>query len=467
MNHTFSIRLPGGRLDLEVSTLVRVGMILGVLLLSAFLAMRAQVNFLFLLIGIGGLLVLLQAPRLGLIILLVGSLVLPFSIGTGTQTPINITVILIPVLLGVWVADMMRRRELKLAYSRTMWPLFALAASATVSLLAGSLPWNLFARTAPVNTQVAGWAIFIFSLGIFLLVGNLVDDVRWLKILVVLFLGISGLYMASRIAELPFSALMNYLHSDGSMFWVWTVAMAAGQLLFNRNLGRVGQLALAALILATIGIGFFQARDWASGWVPPMIALATILTLRSWRLGIVVIIAGIAYVVLERPEMFALETGVESYSILTRDVARNILVQQVFPLSPIIGLGPANYYWYTPLYPILGWYVNFNSHNNYVDILLQLGAVGMLCFIWLVTEIGLLGWRLRNRFKNNFAQGYVYGCIGGLVGSLAAAWLADWLFPFAYNIGLSGFRASILAWLFMGGLVALEQIARRSESKNS
>jgi hypothetical protein len=42
-----------------------------------------------------------------------------------------------------------------------------------------------------------------------------------------------------------------------------------------------------------------------------------------------------------------------------------------------------------------------------------------------------------------------------------AASLVDWVLPFAYNIGLAGFRASILPWIFMGGLVCVEQLVRK------
>jgi hypothetical protein len=30
--------------------------------------------------------------------------------------------------------------------------------------------------------------------------------------------------------------------------------------------------------------------------------------------------------------------------------------------------------------------------------------------------------------------------------------------PFVYNIGFTGFRASVLAWLFLGGLISLEHV---------
>jgi hypothetical protein len=39
-----------------------------------------------------------------------------------------------------------------------------------------------------------------------------------------------------------------------------------------------------------------------------------------------------------------------------------------------------------------------------------------------------------------------------------AAFLVDWVLPFVYNIGLTGFRASVLPWIFIGGLIAIEQM---------
>ena len=227
----------------------RLMIVLGVLLLSAYLGRQPTENYLILTIGVGAILILLRWPRLGLIALLVGSLVVPFSIGTGTQTPLNIAVLLIPVLLAVWFADMIRRHEFQLTPSRTTLPLLAFATAATVSLIASGLPWNLFAGTAPLLTQLGGWTVFVFSVGVFLLVANQVTNERWLKMLVALFLSIGGLYISGRINPLlsPLSEIMNQLGSDGGMFWAWVVALACGQLLFNRKLRRLLQVGLAVL----------------------------------------------------------------------------------------------------------------------------------------------------------------------------------------------------------------------------
>jgi len=49
----------------------------------------------------------------------------------------------------------------------------------------------------------------------------------------------------------------------------------------------------------------------------------------------------------------------------------------------------------------------------------------------------------------------VYGALGGLSGMLTAAMLGDWVLPFVYNVGLKGLRASVIGWLFLGGLIAV------------
>ncbi len=47
--------------------------------------------------------------------------------------------------------------------------------------------------------------------------------------------------------------------------------------------------------------------------------------------------------------------------------------------------------------------------------------------------------------------------VAALAASLVIMLLADWILPFVYNIGFEGFQASILVWLFWGGLVAIPQ----------
>ncbi len=437
--------------------------VLSVLTLSAYLAPRASLNHLLLLLGAGGVLVFLHKPELGLIALLIAALSVPFAIGTGTQTSLHAAILLIPVLLAVWVADMIHRRTLRLVPSLVNAPLIAFAIGATISFLAGNLPWNYFADKASLQAQMGGWAVFVLSAAVFLLMANQITDLHWLKALTGLFLALGAVVVIGRVLP-PVATLSNLLVVDraqGSLFWVWLVALSGGQAFFNRSLGRTWRLGLAMLALAVLGVGWFQGLGWASGWMPEMVALGALLWLRSWRLGLLLTAVGVAGVLVRDPDLPARLVALKQYSIDTRLIAWQIVLGQVIQANPVIGLGPANYYHYTPLYPILGWYVKFNSHNQYVDIVAQLGIVGLALFAWLMLSVGRLGWGLRERVDNEFARGYVYGCLGGLAGTLVAGMLGDWFLPFVYNIGLAGFRASMLGWLFLGGLVAIEQITLR------
>ena len=440
--------------------------IAGVVLLSAYLGPRASVTQLAIVPAIVALNVLLRTPELGVVAFLLAALVVPLSLGTNTQTAPPIAIVFIPVLVGIWLLRGWRQHSIRPVASAINLPLLTFAVSATLSLIAGNLPWNLFAVRANPEVQVGAWAIFILSFLALLLVGNLIGDVRWLKRTVAVLFGVGAFFIAARLRDpsvsLSGSSVLN--SNTGSMFWTWLVALAGGQALFNRSLSRPWRVAAAMLVVLSLYVGWFQSRNWVSGWLPPLVAVLVLVWLYSWRLGLAVTLIGGVAVFIAYPTLLDELTGIKQYSIDTRVVARDILLTQVFPLSPVLGLGPANYYHYTPLYPILGWNVKFNSHNNYIDLLLQVGVVGTAAFAWLMAVLTGLGWRLRRQvdaWTDKFSIGYVNGCIAGLVATLVACGLGDWFLPFVYNIGFAGMRASLIAWIFLGGLVAIEQIARR------
>jgi hypothetical protein len=78
--------------------------------------------------------------------------------------------------------------------------------------------------------------------------------------------------------------------------------------------------------------------------------------------------------------------------------------------------------------------------------------------VWFFIELAILGLRLRDRVPPGFTRAFVYGAGGGLVATAVAGMLGDWVLPFVYNIGFSGVRTGIFAWIFLGGLVALENM---------
>jgi hypothetical protein len=418
----------------------------------AFMASQRQLTLVLVLpLGIGLGLTFLRWPPVGLIVASVAGLVVPFLGPSG----LNVTMILVALLLGLWLLDLLvRQRPIQIAPSRTLWPLLSFVVVAVISFGVGQLPWLSFALHAPLGAQLGGLSIIVLSVGTFLLVANQIRDLRWLSRLTWTFLAIGGLSVLVR-SVLPAFGLptRDLFQQVGTVFYVWLVGMAFSQAMFNQDLHRGWRLALGGLVLATLYFLFIVKFADKSGWLTSFVCIAAIIVARSWR-------AGLALAPVAALSALYLWTGLvatDEYSISTRFDAW-IIMGQIIKINPLWGLGFANYYWYTPLFPIRGYAVSFNSHNNYVDIVAQMGLVGLVCFLWLLCEIGRLGWGLRRHMPAGFAQAYVYGALGGLAGMVVAGMLGDWVLPFFYNIGLNGFRSSMLGWLFLGGLVSLAQM---------
>ena len=457
----------------HINNKLRLLVIFGALILSAILpsmaSQRVIILISLLLLGGSTVVIFMHWAPLGLLSLIIATLLVPFAIGTGTQTSINVTVLLLTLLMGLWLFDMIvQKRQLKLTPSKTNLPLVAFIIVSVFSFISGQLPWFIFAQSAPLLSQVGGLAVFFLSAGAFLLVANQIKEIVWLERLTWLFLILGGSYIAGQLLPM-LGQVTNRLFqngSTGSLFWVWLVALAFSQSLFNQGLSLHWRLALGALVLSTFYVNIVQGQTWTSGWLPPLVSVVVINWAFTSRFGFLVTTAAaaVATVNLQRISSFVMVGG-NAYSLMTRLEAWRIL-GEIVKVNPILGLGPANYYWYTPLFPILGYSVVFNSHNNYVDIIAQTGLLGLGCFLWFVWEVGRLGWQLRSRVPEGFARAYVIGALGGLAGTLAAGMLGDWFLPFVYNIGLNGFRASVLGWLFLGGLVVLEKTTNNS-SKNT
>lgn len=448
------------QVDLRLT--LRLLVIAGVLFASVYIAPRLHGQRLWIVLAIpllvAGVILLLRHPQWGLLVLIPIALVIPFTFGTGTQTRIPLVVPLIAGLTSLWVFDMLVRRRVHLLRSGALPPLFCLTAAAILAFINGQLPW-FGVRGAPLVSQLGGLAIFLLSAATVMLVAHQVDDMRWLRWLVWSFLGLGAVFVVGQLAQLGVvTSRLFPAGATGGLFWVWLIGLAAAQAVFNNTLPRPWRLALGLLTIATLGLGLLDF-DWKSGWLPALATMAVVIWLSVPRLRFLLLVA---FAVVASPyALDALNALIvdDLYSWNTRILAWRIVLE-VAQVSPVIGLGPANYYFYTPLIPILGYRVQFNSHNQYVDLVAQTGVVGLLCFLWFAWAIGRLAWRLFHRLSGGFERAYTAGVFAGLIGTLVAGMLGDWLLPFVYNIGFTGYRSAILAWLFFGGLLAIERLAQ-------
>jgi hypothetical protein len=394
----------------------------------------------------------LKTHSIGLAALIVTAVVFPIEF-----EPMNSSLVLAAFVCALWPLEGVVLRRAILDPSRAVRAALAFMAIAAFSFVAGQYPW-FHAPGAPLKAQLAGLSLFLFSVGLFLAVGHRVRHVVHLRLLTWLFLVAGAIVCIADVFYIGIISRWIKPESLGSLFWTWLVAVSFSQAVLNRQLSYTARISLFCLTVLTVFRAFFLAKSWVSGWLPSLVALGVISIFKLPRLTLGIGLLSFPVGLSLFAKIWDSLMTVEQYSYITRLEAWKVL-WQLIERCPLIGSGPANYYYYTLLFPILGWYVKFNSHNNYVDLLAQTGFLGFFAFCWFAIEIFLLTLRLRLKVPAGFARAYATGALGGLSGSLVAGMLADWIIPFVYNIGTRGFRSSLLFWLFMGGVLALKRMS--------
>jgi hypothetical protein len=405
------------------------------------------------------LIVQLKKPFWGLMTLVIMAVAFPVEFrgfaGVMMSSSFPLTALVCAIwLLGIMIID----RGALFDSARVVYAALTFSGVTLIAFGVGQYPWFRI-EAAPLPAQVAQLGLFLLSVCLFLVVGHQLKHPAQLKWLTWMFLAAGTITCVMQaVTQLNFVAKWTTRPgSVGSLFWTWFVALSFSQALLNRSLSLRARAFLFGVTALSLYHGIFQIRSWASGWLPPLVALSVIflITLPRLSVGSALLAIPVGLFLARQFSDFLMHD--EEYSVMTRGAAMQVM-WQLIERSPLLGLGPANYYYYTQNFPILGWYVSFISHNNYLDLLAQTGLIGLLAFAWFAFEICWLTLRLYARLPEGFAKAYAIGACGGLAGSLASGMLGDWFIPFYYNAGILGFRSSLLFWVFAGGILALKRM---------
>ncbi|MEZ4731873.1 MAG: hypothetical protein R3E79_32535 [Caldilineaceae bacterium] len=355
----------------------------GVLLASVIIGVRTSLLYLALPVGVGAVLLFLRQPAVGVTLTMIGGMMMPFN-GPGG---VNLTMVGILFLTGLWFLGMiMVWGDLRFEVVQITRPALLLLVVVALALVIGQVSWYR-AQAAPMSAQIGGVMVFITAIAALLVVGHQVNETRWLAMLVTVMIVYGAVHMIGWV-EPHLGRYISRLYQGGattSMFWTWIITLAFSQALFNRHLWFGWRIGLIGVVGLTFYVAYVLNGDWKSGWMPGLVSLAVLLLLRSWRFGYLLALLGIM------PAMDLVSSAVASdeYSYATRLDAWSI-VSEIIKANPVLGLGPANYYWYTPLFRIRGYAVNFNSHNQYIDLIARTGFLGLLVYLWLLGSIGWL-----------------------------------------------------------------------------
>lgn len=455
----------------NLASLLLVGLVVLAVAGLAFVAgSRAEPRLLAALLGALVLAVLLTRPQVGPYLLVGAALLLPLDIGTGTHVRLNLVTLLIPAVLAVWFISMIQRHQIRVLPSRLNRPLFLFLLANLLSLAIGNLTWDPGVPRGGnfLIVQLAQWALFAFSAIALWLTVHLVPGEFGLRTLTWFFLALGGglavlvyLWGLGRVVDV-FATLALFR----APFWILLAGLAGGQLLFNSRLSLWVKCTLAALLALILINIFVDWREHSSYWVSLSAVMGTLVWLRWPRLRIPIVLVVVLLLMVEIlfPAVYDFAGGDDEWT--ESGGSRLTLIGRVVEVTmrnPITGLGPAAYRSYASMTPLVYqravWYAPMvNSHNNFVDIFAHAGLLGLGLFIWFMVEVARLGFRLRNRLTTGFAAGYINGMLATMAGIVVAMLLLDWFLPFVYNVGFPGFQASVLVWLFLGGLIIYENL---------
>jgi O-antigen ligase len=440
---------------------------------AAILGYRSSPIGVAVIIGPAGLVVLLRKPLIGLFLLITVALLGPIAIGTGTEVSLNLAALLVPALFIIWLVTRMNQHDVRLSPSPTTRPLILFLALTMLSIFIGNLIWD---PTVPrssnfIIVQLAQWGLFAFSAFVFWLVGNMIQHEVWLRRLTAAFLVVGG--ALAIIEMLPQGPTLLFSVATFAMnrapFWALLTALAAGQLMFNRDLSKRWRIYLIVILLAVLSYAFGEQRATASNWMGVVVVLGVLVWFRlpKWRWLAMSALAVLAASGILFQSIFSFAGGDAEWE--ESGGSRLVLIERVLEVSmrnPITGIGPAAYRPYSATRPLqyerAYWLVpTVNSHNNYVDIFSQTGVIGLILVLWFMIELLRVAWKLQARYRDGFVGGYVASMLGVWFSIMVIMALADWFLPFVYNIGFPGFQASVLVWMFLGGLLFLEQLSRQ------
>jgi hypothetical protein len=442
--------------------------VVALLLVASRLAYHPSTLYLTAPIAGAGAVLLLLRPWLGLPLLVVAAIVVPIRFYTGTEVTLNPATLLIPALALLWLVDGVLHRRLALTLSRANRPLGLFLLAGLMSLLIGNALWDPAVPRSPnlVLVQLSQWAIFVLAAAAFWLSAALLRDERRVGVLTVSLLVLAGLLAIVRVLPGGLGLIGRYTTGavDRAPYWAVLAAVAGGQLLFNDKLTRGQRSALGAIALAIVAYAFFLERQTASNWLGVAAALATLLWLRIEKWRTLVLVLALVALVIAFPLVYQFAGGEDEWE--ESGGSRLTLIGRVLEVAmrnPITGIGPASYRAYANVKPLQygrAFWVNpqINSHNNYVDLFAHVGLLGLGLFCWFAWELWRMGLRLVDRPISGFLRGYVSAGLATLVAALVLMAFADWILPFVYNIGFPGFQASLLVWVVLGGLVAVEQM---------
>lgn len=378
-----------------------------------------------------------------------------FTLPTGSGSRLVLSLVITLGIVLLRLMDMVVvRKSLRLAPSPLNAPVLAWAVVNIVSFGWSTLLRDPLVYVPPsfIVVQSAALLVNILLPLLILLVTNTVTEMRWLRFLIWLILGIGAFAILSELLGLP--TWQVYFNGTRGLFGTWVVTLSLALALFDDEQPFWRRALLAGLAALWAWHFLFNLTVWLSGWFPMVVAVGVLLFFRSKPLFLLLALAALGLVLWNFSDIYlrVVIGNLEEGSGSRLDIWATAMSHVV--RHPLLGMGPAGYAVYNMTYNPLD---ARSTHNNFFDITAQTGFIGLGFFLWLLAVIFFTGLRTLKLVprQRGFAGALAAAVLAGTVAAAAAMMLGDWVLPFAYNQTISGFDNAAYTWLLFGAGAAL------------
>lgn len=371
--------------------------------------------------------------------------------------------VLITALVGIWFLKHRMLGHKPLVRCAFVSPLFLLLPASILSLVVG---FTWFDPTIPldhmkVSVALGQIAILLWACGLFIVVANAVDNQATMRRIYQVILWLASPAILLTILPDRLRPLLDWT----MVFALPAASLAAAEFFDTRSLVR--RIGLSVLVIAPLAFGL--ATDKAFFYVYVVVSTFVIVALRArWMLLPLAMFSVAAYL------LVAVTTSDSVVPGIVRNLIQNETKQQslggrggrgqliadglsIWSRYPIAGVGPGNNYPYMLRYSTLG-----TSHNQYVNLLMELGLIGFSCFAVFAVRATQSGWRLWRRARDPFHRRLALAWLGLFAAMLVGGFFGDFMLPSIRNGGIELFGLYYVQWIVLGLIVAATALERRT-----
>lgn len=367
--------------------------------------------------------------------------------------------VLATVLIAVWLV---RRGPAALAVLDAVpfnrW-LLLLPVVAILSLASG-LAWldhTVPQRNVKVAVSIGQILLFLWPIGLYLVAADQVRSVEWVR----------GFRRTVMVLAVPQVLMLLEPGTARYLSWSWyfgliAAPLACAELVYERS--ALWRAALVVLVALPMLEGLRAGKAFLYAYVAT--AILVVLWLRARRAFLLtaasLAIAAAVIALLPRPEsllapfsaLIDVERAQQSWGGRAGRLALAADAVAVWSGHPVLGVGPANSYPYMLRYSVIG-----TPHGQYVNLLVELGAIGaglFVAFVGGVIRFGIRAVRVRReREVDVFLLGWLASFVAWSFSSLAG----DYMLHSIRNGGLEMFSGFYIHWIFLGTAVGTSRSA--------